>query len=217
MADIATCLGTLVMLGTSFLLAMMLFVRGRVPIAKSKTDRKVSRIPPCGGSMPARNGLLVCLSRRRDNGRDRRNLDVSLLPARPRRHELGHAVHAVMALLLISVFTGRIYTGSVGMQGAFWAMRGGDVDRNWAEEIPRSLAGRTGRTSPGGAVVKAFATGILAAVALAAGTYAALQAFTVTSVKRIKDRPPNIEGVNEKHAMKPQEEGSPQFVISISG
>ena len=42
--------------------------------------------------------------------------------------------HAVLAVLLIAIFIGHIYIGTVGMQGAFWAMSGGDVDRNWAEE-----------------------------------------------------------------------------------
>lgn len=42
--------------------------------------------------------------------------------------------HAVLAMLLIAVFIGHIYIGTVGMQGAFWAMWRGDVDRNWAEE-----------------------------------------------------------------------------------
>ncbi len=42
--------------------------------------------------------------------------------------------HAVVGVLLIAIFIGHIYIGTVGMQGAFWAMWGGDVDRNWAEE-----------------------------------------------------------------------------------
>lgn len=43
-------------------------------------------------------------------------------------------IHAVVAVLLIAVFIGHIYIGTVGMQGAIWAMWGGRVDRNWAEE-----------------------------------------------------------------------------------
>lgn len=42
--------------------------------------------------------------------------------------------HAVVALFLIAIFVGHIYIGTVGMQGAFWAMWSGDVDRNWAQE-----------------------------------------------------------------------------------
>ncbi len=42
--------------------------------------------------------------------------------------------HAIVALFLIAIFIGHIYIGTVGMQGAFWAMWGGDVDRNWAAE-----------------------------------------------------------------------------------
>lgn len=43
-------------------------------------------------------------------------------------------IHAIIGLLLIAIFIGHIYIGTVGMQGAFWAMWGGQVDRNWAKE-----------------------------------------------------------------------------------
>ncbi|ETX29054.1 formate dehydrogenase subunit gamma [Roseivivax isoporae] len=43
-------------------------------------------------------------------------------------------IHAGIAVLLIAIFLGHIYIGTVGMQGAIEAMWGGDVDRNWAEE-----------------------------------------------------------------------------------
>ena len=43
-------------------------------------------------------------------------------------------VHAIIGLMLIAIFIGHIYIGTVGMQGAFWAMWGGRVDRNWAKE-----------------------------------------------------------------------------------
>lgn len=43
-------------------------------------------------------------------------------------------IHAVIGLLLVAIFIGHIYIGTVGMQGAFWAMWGGEVDRNWAKE-----------------------------------------------------------------------------------
>ncbi|MGX0879088.1 formate dehydrogenase subunit gamma [Roseovarius sp. MBR-154] len=42
--------------------------------------------------------------------------------------------HATLATVLIAIFIGHIYIGTVGMQGAIWAMWGGEVDRNWAEE-----------------------------------------------------------------------------------
>lgn len=42
--------------------------------------------------------------------------------------------HAALATLLIAIFIGHIYIGTVGMQGAIWAMWNGNVDRNWAEE-----------------------------------------------------------------------------------
>ena len=42
--------------------------------------------------------------------------------------------HAVVGLLMITVIIGHIYIGTVGMQGAFWAMWTGKVDRNWAAE-----------------------------------------------------------------------------------
>lgn len=43
-------------------------------------------------------------------------------------------VHAVVGVLLIAIFIGHIYIGTVGMQGAIDAMWGGRVDRNWAKE-----------------------------------------------------------------------------------
>ena len=43
-------------------------------------------------------------------------------------------VHALFGLLLIAIFIGHIYIGTVGMQDAFWAMWGGEVDWNWAAE-----------------------------------------------------------------------------------
>jgi formate dehydrogenase subunit gamma len=43
-------------------------------------------------------------------------------------------IHAIVGALLIAIFIGHIYIGTVGMQGAIDAMWDGDVDRNWAEE-----------------------------------------------------------------------------------
>jgi formate dehydrogenase subunit gamma len=42
--------------------------------------------------------------------------------------------HAIVGALLIAIFLGHIYIGSVGMHGAIEAMWGGEVDRNWAAE-----------------------------------------------------------------------------------
>jgi formate dehydrogenase subunit gamma len=60
-------------------------------------------------------------------------------------------IHAIIGLLLIAVFIGHIYIGTVGMQGAFWAMWGGQVDRNWAKEHHElwldQIEGRTERNS----------------------------------------------------------------------
>ncbi|WP_237059319.1 formate dehydrogenase subunit gamma [Loktanella sp. M215] len=59
-------------------------------------------------------------------------------------------IHAIIGLLLIAIFIGHIYIGTVGMQGAFWAMWGGQVDRNWAKEHHEiwldQIEGRTGGT-----------------------------------------------------------------------
>ncbi|WP_177177885.1 formate dehydrogenase subunit gamma [Citreimonas salinaria] len=42
--------------------------------------------------------------------------------------------HAVVGVLLIAIFIGHVYIGTVGMQGAIDAMWSGNVDRNWAKE-----------------------------------------------------------------------------------
>jgi formate dehydrogenase subunit gamma len=43
-------------------------------------------------------------------------------------------IHALIAMLLISVMMAHIYIGSIGMEGAFDAMGTGEVDLNWAKE-----------------------------------------------------------------------------------
>ena len=43
-------------------------------------------------------------------------------------------IHAGLAVLMIAIFLGHIYIGSIGMHGAIDAMWSGKVDRNWAEE-----------------------------------------------------------------------------------
>lgn len=46
--------------------------------------------------------------------------------------ELSHAVHAIAALVMLTVIVGHIYLGTVGMQGANEGMTSGYCDLNWA-------------------------------------------------------------------------------------
>ena len=48
--------------------------------------------------------------------------------------QIAHMVHAVGAVLMMAAFCGHIYMGTVGMKGAFQAMRTGSVDEGWAKE-----------------------------------------------------------------------------------
>ena len=48
--------------------------------------------------------------------------------------QLAHMVHAVATVLMIAMFMGHIYMGTIGMQGAYQAMRTGYVDETWARE-----------------------------------------------------------------------------------
>ena len=48
--------------------------------------------------------------------------------------QITHMVHAVAALLMMAMFLGHIYLGTIGMNGAFRAMRTGTVDEAWAKE-----------------------------------------------------------------------------------
>ena len=43
-------------------------------------------------------------------------------------------VHGVASLLMLAMFLGHIYIGSIGMKGAYSAMRTGYVDEGWAKE-----------------------------------------------------------------------------------
>jgi formate dehydrogenase subunit gamma len=45
-----------------------------------------------------------------------------------------HMVHAVASMLMMAVFLGHIYMGTIGMRGAYKAMRTGYVDETWAKE-----------------------------------------------------------------------------------
>lgn len=46
--------------------------------------------------------------------------------------QIAHMVHSVAAALMIVVFIGHIYIGTIGMRGAYRAMKTGYVDEGWA-------------------------------------------------------------------------------------
>lgn len=48
--------------------------------------------------------------------------------------QMAHMVHAVATVLMIAMFLGHIYLGTIGMTGAYDAMRHGYVDESWARE-----------------------------------------------------------------------------------
>lgn len=48
--------------------------------------------------------------------------------------QLAHLAHATAAILMICMFLGHIYMGTIGMQGAYKAMKTGYVDEAWARE-----------------------------------------------------------------------------------
>ncbi len=48
--------------------------------------------------------------------------------------QVAHMVHAVASLLMMAMFIGHIYIGSIGMKGAYSSMRTGYVDEGWAKE-----------------------------------------------------------------------------------
>ena len=48
--------------------------------------------------------------------------------------QIAHMVHATAAVLMICVFLGHIYLGTIGMRGAYSAMKTGYVDEGWAAE-----------------------------------------------------------------------------------
>lgn len=47
---------------------------------------------------------------------------------------IAHMVHASAAVLMMAMFCGHIYIGTIGMRGAYRAMREGHVDEAWAAE-----------------------------------------------------------------------------------
>jgi formate dehydrogenase subunit gamma len=48
--------------------------------------------------------------------------------------QVAHMVHAVATILMMCLFLGHIYLGTIGMRGAYRAMRTGYVDETWARE-----------------------------------------------------------------------------------
>jgi formate dehydrogenase subunit gamma len=48
--------------------------------------------------------------------------------------QISHMIHAVSTLLMMAMFLGHIYMGTLGMDGAFDAMKTGQVDETWAKE-----------------------------------------------------------------------------------
>lgn len=48
--------------------------------------------------------------------------------------QITHMVHAVATMLMMAMFMGHIYMGTIGMAGAFDAMKTGYVDETWAKE-----------------------------------------------------------------------------------
>ncbi len=48
--------------------------------------------------------------------------------------QVTHMVHAVAAVAMVAMFMGHIYMGTIGMEGAYNAMKTGQVDETWARE-----------------------------------------------------------------------------------
>ena len=48
--------------------------------------------------------------------------------------QIAHMIHAVATILMMAMFLGHIYIGTIGMKGAYQAMRTGYVDEGWACE-----------------------------------------------------------------------------------
>jgi formate dehydrogenase subunit gamma len=48
--------------------------------------------------------------------------------------QIANMIHGIAAVLMMAMFMGHIYMGTIGMQGAYSAMREGYVDETWAKE-----------------------------------------------------------------------------------
>ncbi len=70
--------------------------------------------------------------------------------------QLAHVIHVIAGLLVLVAAIGHIYMGTIGVDGAYEAMRSGTVDETWAKEHHEywyheaKLGGK--QTTPGGAV-----------------------------------------------------------------
>jgi formate dehydrogenase subunit gamma len=117
--------------------------------------------------------------------------------------QLAQTVHAAVALLMIGLIIGHIYIGTIGMQGAFGAMWGGRVDRNWAREHhslwyqqvqasgPQDTAEVPARGAPvPRSALGSFAAGIALAVLLAGAMAVAYQVASITTNERLA--PPSV-------------------------
>jgi formate dehydrogenase subunit gamma len=64
-------------------------------------------------------------------------------------------IHVIAALLVIAGSFGHIYLGTIGVEGAYQAMRTGYVDEEWAKEHHEYWYNEVkggAKTAPGGAV-----------------------------------------------------------------
>jgi formate dehydrogenase subunit gamma len=48
--------------------------------------------------------------------------------------QVAHMIHAVAAVLMLTMLIGHIYMGTIGVKGAYGAMKTGYVDEGWAKE-----------------------------------------------------------------------------------
>jgi formate dehydrogenase subunit gamma len=48
--------------------------------------------------------------------------------------QIAQMVHSAAAMVMLAMFAGHIYMGTIGMKGAYQAMRTGYVDEAWAKE-----------------------------------------------------------------------------------
>jgi formate dehydrogenase subunit gamma len=48
--------------------------------------------------------------------------------------QIAQMVHSAAAMVMLAMFAGHIYMGTIGMKGAYQAMRTGYVDETWAKE-----------------------------------------------------------------------------------
>jgi formate dehydrogenase subunit gamma len=48
--------------------------------------------------------------------------------------QVAHLVHSVASFLMMAMFVGHIYMGTIGVKGSYQAMRTGYVDEAWARE-----------------------------------------------------------------------------------